>query len=132
MSLLTDSHARLVRMARPRPLSAGTLRCHRQCYRDHLERCSDAMLQYEWAWIHEQVDHLRRCFLDPDGMNRWGGRLRVQILLEEAVMLLGVIERVFQQRQLVPLVSRPGVVPSEEAWEITSLAVKQAWGIQDR
>jgi len=90
------------------------------------------MLQYEWAWIHEQVDRLRRCCLDPELMIRWGGRARVHILLEEAVMLLGVLERVFQQRRLVPLAEQPGVVPSEEAWEITSLAVKQAWGIAER
>jgi hypothetical protein len=53
-------------------MAKEAMNCHAFCYRDNLHRCSDAMLQYEWAWLEEHVQALRRSQLQPELMRNLG------------------------------------------------------------
>jgi hypothetical protein len=105
------------------------MNCHASCYRDNLHHCNDAMLQYEWAWLEEHVQALRRSQLQPEVMTSLGGVENVKILISECVLFQLILQEEFGRRHLSPLGSHASIVPSEEAWEITSLKVKQDWGI---
>jgi hypothetical protein len=132
--------------ARPdgqRPAPLGRQACW---YRDNLALCSEAMLQYEWAWMKGRIAALVRCSADartasgadcqartiiaPPAQARQcpqGGDL--ERLLGESHLYHSLLRQEFAYRGLRPLPPRGPVVASEEAWEITSSSVRQAWGI---
>jgi hypothetical protein len=97
-------------------------------YRDNLALCSEAMLQYEWAWMKGRIAALVRCRADaPASQCPQGGEL--ERLLRESQLCHSLLRQEFAHRRLRPLPPRGPVVASEEAWEITSSSVRQAWGI---
>jgi hypothetical protein len=110
-------------------MTKEAMNCHASCYRENLHSCTDAMLQYEWAWLDEHVQALRRSQLQPEVMTSLGGEENVKILISECVLFQLILQEAFGRRHLSPLGSHAPIVPSEEAWEITSLKVKQDWGI---
>ncbi|MEB3256018.1 MAG: hypothetical protein VKJ05_06485 [Synechococcaceae cyanobacterium] len=102
------------------------LGCHASWYRDNLALCNEAMLQYEWAWIKGRIATLIRyradgCRYPQDG--------KLERLLHESQRCRSLLRQEFSRRGLRPLPPRGPVVASEEAWEITSCSVRQAWGI---
>jgi len=110
-------------------MSKEAMNCHASCYRENLRSSSDAMLQYEWAWLEEHVQALRRSHLQPELIRSLGGEANVKILISECVLFQLILQAEFGRRHLAPLGSAAAIVPTEEAWEITSLKVKQDWGI---
>lgn len=133
----------------PRVSSLG---CQASWYRDNLGHCSEAMLQYEWAWMHGRIAALARCRIGAHG-NSEGDAVtnsvdhgegnspesaaapcpppaRLQELLSECQLFHTLLLQEFTSRGLRPLPPRGPVVASEEAWEITSASVRQAWGIR--
>ena len=112
-----------------RPVDLQLLGVRSEQYLRELQRCTDAMLQYEWAWLEEHVQALRRSQLQPELMVSLGGEDNVKILISECVLFQLILQEEFGRRHLTPRGTTAPIVPSEEAWEITSLKVKQDWGI---
>jgi hypothetical protein len=114
-------------------LRSSPLGCHATWYRENLSHCSEAMLQYEWAWMNGRIDALEHCRHEegsPAGDQDTGPEAaRLADLLSESQLFLTLLLREFAGRGLRPSAAKGTVIPSEEAWEITSLQVKQDWGI---
>lgn len=114
-------------------LRSSTLGCHALWYVENLEQCSAPMLQYESAWINGRIDALERC-LSKHGRNGEISRSEEELqivgqMLEESQLFLSLLLREFAARGLDPAPPKAAVIPSEEAWEITSQKVKEEWGI---
>jgi hypothetical protein len=116
--------------SRPDGQRRAPLGCQASWYRDNLALCSEAMLQYEWAWMKGRIAALVRCRADAPAQARQcpqGGDL--ERLLGESQLCHSLLRQEFACRGLRPLPPLGPVVASEEAWEITSSSVRQAWGI---
>jgi len=117
----------------PQGLRTSVLGCHAAWYRENLSHCSEPMLQYEWAWMNAHIDALEqfRCdALGHEGVHASGPRdAQLAAHLSESPLFLTLLLREFACRGLRPSPVKATVIPSEEAWEITSLQVKQEWGI---
>ena len=117
-------------------LRTSSLGCHASWFRDILGQCSEAMLQYEWAWMHGRLSALAQCRIDTDGVvpvtpsASCPPEARLTALLTESQLFQTLLLQEFTSRGLRPQPPRGPVVASEEAWEITSASVRQAWGIQ--
>jgi hypothetical protein len=129
MSFLSDVLRLLQSADGLQRLSAEAMKCHAACYRDNLQRCTEPMLQYEWAWLRERLAALRSCQTDASLLSRLGGIENVNLLVSECVLFQLLLQEEFSRRRLTPRAVEAPLVPSEEAWEITSLKVKQDWGI---
>jgi hypothetical protein len=122
----------------PEALRTSRLGGHARWYRENLLHCSEPMLQYEWAWMTGRLAALRHCRDVGEGGGDGGGDVamacppegRLEALLSESQLFRTLLLQEFAARGLRPLPARGTVVPSEEAWEITSLSVRQEWGIQ--
>lgn len=111
------------------PLRTSSLGCHAHWYRENLGHCNEPMLQYEWAWINRRLTALQRCSSGEAGELACPPRSRLEPLLSESQLLRTLLLQEFASRGLRPLPPRGTVVPSEEAWEITSASVRQEWGM---
>jgi hypothetical protein len=111
-------------------LRTSSLGCHASWYRENLSHCSEAMLQYEWAWMNGRIAALRHCRAGEGGELACPPEPRLDGLLSESQLFRTLLLQEFASRGLRPLPPRGTVVPSEEAWEITSASVRQEWGIQ--
>lgn len=129
MSFLSDAIRILSSSEGKESLTTETLRCHASCYRENLRSSSDAMLQYEWAWLHENLQRLRHWRHQPGEEPRAYDVLHLNTLISECVLFQLLLQEEFSRRGLRPRSTHPPVIPSEEAWEITSLQVKRDWGI---
>jgi len=110
-------------------LTEGAIQCHAGCYRENLARASDAMLQYERVWMQQQLRALRDCQGHPALMAQVGGEARLHALISQSVLFQLLLQNEFARRGLIPVETEGPVVAAEEAWEITSVQVKRAWGI---
>jgi hypothetical protein len=111
-------------------LRASSLGCHASWYRENLSHCSEAMLQYEWAWMNGRIAALRHCRAGEGADLACPPEPRLEVLLGESQLFHTLLLQEFASRGLRPLPPRGTVVASEEAWEITSASVRQEWGIQ--
>ncbi len=87
------------------------------------------MLQYERAWLQEQLRALRNVQGQPVLMARLGGEERLNGLVSQSVLFQLLVQNEFARRGLAPQEPPAPVVAAEEAWEITSEQVKRDWGI---
>ncbi len=110
---------------------SGLLEEHLQAYGTNLERCSDAMLQYEWAWLEQHLETLELCAVDAGMLASLGGVNRLHRLLEESRRFQGLLERRLADRGLEPACHRAGIIASDHAWELTNPALRRAWGFDD-
>ncbi|MFM7264512.1 MAG: hypothetical protein ACKOZW_02760 [Cyanobium sp.] len=117
-------------------LRTSSLGCHASWFRDNLGQCSNAMLQYEWAWMDGRLAALAQCGGDASigpgapPASPCPPEARLAALLTESQLLQTLLLQEFTSRGLRPLPPLGPVVASEEAWEITSASVRQTWGIQ--
>jgi hypothetical protein len=102
-------------------LRTSSLGCHATWYRENLGQCNEPMLQYEWAWLNGRIDALEHVQADGKGAFRE--------MLAETQLFRTLLLREFAARGMSPSPPKANVIPSEEAWEITSLRVKEEWGI---
>ncbi len=129
MSFLSDVIQILKSSGGVTSMTKEAMNCHASCYRENLQRCSEPMLQYEWAWLKQQLDVLRRSRFQPQMLHSLGGEEPMRILTSECVLFQLILQQEFARRQLTPHPCPASIVPSEEAWEITSQQVKEEWGI---
>jgi hypothetical protein len=111
-------------------LRTSSLGCHASWYRENLGHCSAPMLQYEWAWMNGRIAALRHCRAGQAGELACPPESRIEALLSETQVFRTLLLQEFASRGLRPEPPRGTVVPSEEAWEITSASIRQQWGIQ--
>lgn len=112
-------------------LRSSSLGCHASWYRENLSHCSEAMLQYEWAWMNGRLAALRHCRASEGSeLAACPPEPRLDGLLSESQLFRTLLLQEFASRGLRPLPPRGTVVASEEAWEITSASVRQEWGIE--
>ena len=101
---------------------------HLELYGARLQACSDAMLQYEAAWLELHIETLELCGSQPTMLASAGGGERVEALLQESLCFRQRLELCRQQRGLEGAGVRAAVVASEHAWELTDPALRRAWG----
>jgi hypothetical protein len=111
----------------------STLGCHAAWYVENLEHCSEPMLQYELAWIQGRIQALEHCCRhdqsEADSRLELANHRHVTDMLAETQLFQTLLLREFAARGLHPKPPKADVIPSEEAWEITSQKVKESWGI---
>ena len=133
MSYLRQIMQRLHDRSTPLPLAErgkapARLEEHLELYGARLEACSDAMLQYEAAWLDQHIETLELCGSQPTMLASAGGAERVQALLQESLCFRQRLESCRRQRGLEGDGVRAAVVASEHAWELTDPALRRAWG----
>ncbi|MCP9785045.1 hypothetical protein [Cyanobium sp. N5-Cardenillas] len=133
MSYLRQIMQRLHDRSTPLPTAErgeapGRLEEHLALYGARLQACSDAMLQYEAAWLDQHIETLELCGSQPTMQASAGGAERVQALLQESLCFRQRLESCRRQRGLEGHGVRAAVVASEHAWELTDPALRRAWG----
>ncbi|MCT0206607.1 hypothetical protein [Synechococcus sp. CS-1332] len=133
MSYLRQIMQRLHDRSTPLPMAErgeaqGRLDEHLALYGARLESCSDAMLQYEAAWLEQHIETLELCGSQPTMLASAGGAERVQALLQESLRFRERLELCRGQRGLEGDGVRAAVVASEHAWELSDPALRRAWG----
>jgi hypothetical protein len=106
----------------------GRLEEHLALYGARLEACSDAMLQYEAAWLQQHIETLELCGRQPTMLASAGGAERVEALLQESLCFRQRLDLCRRQRGLPEDGVRAAVVASEHAWELSDPTLRQAWG----
>ena len=127
---------RLRQRSQPAPAAppSPVLSCRARWYLDNLQRCNEAMLQYEWAWLVGRIHALQAVVprLERTGPHHPAASDadRAASLLSEARLFLSLLLRELAARGVSPAPARGVVIPSEEAWEITSRQIREEWGFQ--
>jgi hypothetical protein len=92
------------------------------------------MLQYEWAWLVGRIHALQAVVQRQEraGQPHPAGSDadRAVCLLGEARLFLSLLLRELAARGVSPAPPRGAVIPSEEAWEITSRQIREEWGFR--
>jgi hypothetical protein len=107
---------------------SGLLEEHLRLYAQNLERCTEAMLQYECAWLEQHLETLELCGVEPGMLASIGGVNRLHRLLEESRRFQTLLERRMADLGLEAARHRAGIIASEHAWELTDPALRRAWG----
>jgi hypothetical protein len=133
MSYLRQIMQRLHDRSTPMPTgeraeAPGRLEEHLALYGSRLEGCSDAMLQYEAAWLEQHIETLELCGSQPTMLASAGGGERVEALLQESLRFRQLLEHCRRERGLDGTGVRAAVLASEHAWELSDPALRRAWG----
>ncbi|EDY38928.1 hypothetical protein CPCC7001_1807 [Cyanobium sp. PCC 7001] len=99
-------------------------------FQDELERCTDAMLQYEWAWLERHREDLEQCRFNPTMLEASGGSTHLELLIAQASQYAIQLEELFRQRGLVPSRHSHTVAAAEHAWELSNPGLRAQWGIK--
>lgn len=106
------------------------VKCHVDEYQTKLESCTPAMLQYEWAWLKEHMEALELCLGQSTMCSELGGRLRVEMLLEESKQFQTILQEMFNKRMIHPSNQHRAVNPVEHAWEVSQKSLRDTWGFE--
>jgi hypothetical protein len=132
MSYLREIMQRLRDRSAPAPRDdrgdPGLLEEHLRLYGARLEACSDAMLDYEAAWLEQHIETLELCGREPAMAAGAGGAQRVERLLEESRRFHGLLDACRRDRGLGERGVHAAVVASEHAWELSDPGLRRAWG----
>jgi hypothetical protein len=110
------------------PAESARIEQHLELYAARLEACSDAMLDYEAAWLEQHIETLELCGSQPLMLASAGGSQRVERLLQESQRFRRLLELCRRSRGLAPVGSRAAVVATEHAWELSDPSLRRAWG----
>lgn len=99
-------------------------------FRDELQHCSDAMLQYEWSWLSRHEEGLSLCRSSDTMTKAAGGPQQLERLIQQAHTYRDELQALFCQRGLAPQQPSNPVEPSEHAWDLSHAALREAWGIE--
>ncbi|WP_157665281.1 hypothetical protein [Cyanobium sp. NIES-981] len=98
-------------------------------FSDELEHCTDAMLQYEWAWLERHREDLEQCRFNPTMLEATGGRAHLEALIAQASQYAAQLEEIFSRKGLMPCQHSHSVAPAEHAWELSNQGLREQWGI---
>jgi hypothetical protein len=110
----------------PEALLSGA---HLEHYRQQLEQCCPAMVQYEWAWLEQHIEALELCGSQPEMLSTAGGAARVEALLAESQQCRELVVQRLDALAVEPGRHRHTVVPTEHAWELSHPEIRRQWGI---
>jgi hypothetical protein len=97
-------------------------------YRDQLQRCTTAMILYEWTWLHQQLEDLHLCISHPAMAKALGGEQHGRQLIRQGEACLEALVQECSQRNLKPERQAHSVVTGEHAWQVSNAAIRQQWG----
>jgi exonuclease VII large subunit len=100
-----------------------------EVYSGQLQRCSQAMLLYEWSWLHQHLEDLQLCQSNRAMARAAGGSQHVNQLLLQTEGCLQALKAECQARNLQPQRQAHSVASGEHAWEVSNAAIRQAWGL---
>jgi hypothetical protein len=106
------------------------LEAHIQSYREQLRACSDPMLRYEWAWLEDHLSSLNLSSSHAEMRAALGGRDHVADLMRETAAFRSELEQELLRRGVEASARTLPLEPMEHAWELSSPAIRQAWGIE--
>jgi hypothetical protein len=108
--------------------STKTLSLVVQNYATRLESCSEAMLQYEWAWLEEHIEDLKLSLCHPEMLKNLGGKNYVERLLVESKGCKHQLEKRMNLRKVQPASQIHTTVSGEHAWDVKQEQIRKAWG----
>lgn len=98
-------------------------------YVAELQRCSEAMLHYEWNWLEQHRQDLTLCRSNDAMLKAAGGQHHLDSLIAQAEHYAGQLRQAFTQRALAPSRQPHSVAPSEHAWELSNPGLRAQWGL---
>lgn len=122
-------NARSASQAEAAPSESALLGVHLEHYRQQLEQCSPAMIQYEWTWLEQHIEALELCGSQPEMMTTAGGPARVEAMLAESQHCRELVAQRLDALGVEPGRHQHSVVPTEHAWELTHPEIRRQWGI---
>lgn len=99
-------------------------------YRADLRKCTEPMLQYEWAWWNEHIEALELCLTRPQMYNEIGGHEHVLKRIEASRGCQRILDEAMQTKMVKPSNHSHHIHPTEHAWELSEENVRREWGIQ--
>lgn len=100
-----------------------------ETYRQQLGQCSEAMLLYEWTWLHQHLEDLQLCGANSAMARAAGGGAHVHQMRLQAEACLQALAEECQRRELKPERQAHSVAAGEHAWEVSSSTIRHAWGL---
>jgi hypothetical protein len=100
-----------------------------ETYRQRLDQCSEAMLLYEWAWLHQHLEDLELCAANSEMAQAAGGEHHVQQMGLQAEACQQALAEEFRGRGLQPERQAHSVASGEHAWEVSNDTLRRAWGL---
>lgn len=113
----------------PSDLSDSIWDLHVAAYQERLDACTTPMLQYEWAWLEENIADLELCLSQPEMLETAGGRPHVEHLLQQSQQCQVALQTTMKARAVQPARHSHAVVMGEHAWDIRQETIKRLWGL---
>jgi len=113
----------------PSDLSDSIWELHVAAYQERLDACTTPMLQYEWAWLEENIADLELCLSQPEMLETAGGRPHVEQLLQQSQQCQVALQTTMTARAVQPARHSHAVVMGEHAWDIRQETIKRLWGL---
>jgi hypothetical protein len=110
-------------------LSDNIGQLHVAAYQERLDACTTPMLQYEWAWLEENIADLELCLSQPEMLETAGGRPHVEQLLQQSQQCQVALQTTMTARAVQPARHSHAVVMGEHAWDIRQETIKRLWGL---
>jgi AcrR family transcriptional regulator len=130
------SHLREImqRLAAAQPASTGSPTPQsplpqQEVYRQQLQQCSEAMLHYEWTWLHQHLEDLQLCSANGAMAQAAGGSQHVRQLILQAEACLATLAEECERRGVQPERQAHSVASGEHAWEVSNGTIRRAWGL---
>jgi AcrR family transcriptional regulator len=98
-------------------------------YRLQLQQCSEAMLHYEWTWLHQHLDDLQLCNANSAMTQTAGGSQHVRQLILQAETCLAALAEECARRGVQPERQAHSLASAEHAWEVSNSTIRRAWGL---
>ena len=98
-------------------------------YQDNLKACSQAMLDYEWAWLELHLEDLQLCRSNPTMLKAVGGERHLAALISEAEGCRQLLKDAFDALGADPYRHPHSVATGEHAWELTNPKLRNSWGL---
>jgi hypothetical protein len=101
----------------------------REAYRQQLQQCGEAMLHYEWTWLHQHLEDLQLCNANSAMAQAAGGAQHVRQLILQAEACLATLAEECEGRGVQPERQAQSVASGEHAWEVSNSTIRRAWGL---
>lgn len=98
-------------------------------YQENLEKCTPAMLQYEWTRLRQHIETLTLCISNSSMCDEIGGQTSAEVQLEESRQFAVVLEDEFKKRMLHPHHYTRPVEAAKHAWELSLESTRKEWGL---
>lgn len=98
-------------------------------YGRQLQRCTQPMLLYEWAWLEQHLQDLELCASNEAMLQAAGGQRHLAGLLSEARQCQQLLRQRCAACGLRPRRLPHSLAPGEHAWQLSQPGLRAQWGI---